>query len=1047
MKQIIILISIIFGFYPTSNAQSVVSIFAGGGSSLGDGGPATAAMVGSTQGICSDGAGNIYFMDVAYQRVRKVTPTGIISTVAGNGSAGYSGDGGSATAAQLNAYGLGCDLAGNLFIGDWNNNRVRKVNATTGIITTIAGNGSGTTSGDGGPATAAGINRPIDAHVDLAGNIYISEYSGNKVRRVDATTGIITTIGDMGYPCQLTVDVSGNVFIAQQTGYVRKISTTGIMTIIAGGGSGTGSGIPATATSLAGPEGVTVDCNGNIFIADNDHSLIRKIDASGIITNIAGGGTSSVTYSGIPATSANFHNELITLDYAGNAYVSDDGSSYIYKISNVSPPPTGFTTVPGQNVCIGGITSFGVTGGTWSSASPSVAIIGSYTGIVTGISTGTSAITCTTTGCAPTITSVTVNPFCTGTPVPGTATAISAATCGNPDTLRVTGNSNGCGINYQWQSSNNNVVWNSISGATSSDYAYYSPYTSLYYRCAVTCSGSGITMYSSPVYIPAVAGAGLHTVSNPPDTVCNGADFYLSVCGTPVTSFNVTTWYGDGTWDNNLLTTTGIRHANILHNYAFPGTYSIRQILYDGTMAVDSTTFSYEYHYCSTLPVRFYFDANNDCMFDSGDVSLSVPIAIEVDSNGVAIDHISASSGFYYESKGGPGSVYSFKVLDDTSWITCPSSGIIYDTIVSYVNTYPIKYIGLKVSPLAHFNLAINAVVPVTGVNDQWGHIYVQNITGLPVPSTVMLTFDPLWHITTESHPMPMLSGDTATWVLPTLTPGSTTPYDIYYVLRDYTPFTIGTTVLGNFSASPVIGDINPLNNDEIRNDTIKGGCDPNFMENSPSFCLSDTGISTIQYTIHFENTGNDTAYNIHIMDTLSANVDAHTLNLLMASTNMNIAQFSTGDYNIVKFDFPNINLLDSSHHGACDGAVIFTVNTLPGLSYGSTIDNKAGIYFDYNAVVMTNTVENIYGCPISLSTGQPPLKNIEIYPNPVNDMLTIQSSNQVISQLTIINLMGQPVYTHKYNTESVQVNVAGLPGGIYFIKINGSEVRRFVRE
>ncbi len=217
MKKSIFILMILIGCIASTDAQ--VTVFAGGGSTLGDGGPATAASISGTQGVCSDGAGNVYVMQAGGGRVRKITPAGIISTVAGHGASGFSGDGGPATAATFSAYGLSCDLAGNLYIGDWNNNRVRRVDAATGIITTIAGNGVGSTSGDGGPATAAGISRPIGAAADYAGNVFISEYSGGRIRRVDAATGIITTVATgISSPCQIVADNLGNVFVASQSG-------------------------------------------------------------------------------------------------------------------------------------------------------------------------------------------------------------------------------------------------------------------------------------------------------------------------------------------------------------------------------------------------------------------------------------------------------------------------------------------------------------------------------------------------------------------------------------------------------------------------------------------------------------------------------------------------------------------------------------------------------------------------------------------------------------------------------------------------------------
>lgn len=431
MKNLYLLFVIFFVSYPEMCfAQSLVQIAAGTGVSgfSGDGGPATAARFGSTQGICYDHIShNLYIYDVGNCRVRKINSAGIVSTVAGNGSGGYSGDGGAATAASINGYGLSCDHAGNLYIGDWNNNRVRKVDMSTGIITTVAGTGVGGSSGDGGAATAADIRRPIYACTDIANNIYISEYGSSKIRKVDAITGIISTVASgVGSPVQLAIDGAGNIFIADQGGRIRKVSPSGVVSTYAGGGSGAASGVPATATSLRGPEGVTIDCSGNVIIADNDNNLIRKVDATtGIITTIAGGGLIAVTVAGVPATSARFHNQLICFDETGNLYCTDDSAPTAYRITNVG---SGVSAIGGVlNVCPGGTSTLinSASGGTWSSSNILVATVGSSSGILTGVSGGTAtisysvgsclAIAVVTVSAMPAITGASV--ICLGTPV------------------------------------------------------------------------------------------------------------------------------------------------------------------------------------------------------------------------------------------------------------------------------------------------------------------------------------------------------------------------------------------------------------------------------------------------------------------------------------------------------------------------------------------------------------------------------------------------------------------------------------------------------
>ena len=261
-----------------------------------DGGLAAAAFLSYPAGVAVDTAGNLYIADAGGQRVRKVTLAGIITTVAGNGTPGFSGDGGLAAAAQLNwPKDVATDANGNLYIADTGNSTIRKV-TPAGIITTIAGNSSSGFSGDGGLATNAQLNQPSGVAVDGTGSVYISDTYNFRVRRVDAS-GVISTIAGTGqggslgdgvpsvnavliYPAGLKVDAAGNLFLADWV-RVRKITPEGIITTIAGtGGWGySGDGGPAT-SALVGAWAISLDSSGRILIADPWASVIRALQPS-----------------------------------------------------------------------------------------------------------------------------------------------------------------------------------------------------------------------------------------------------------------------------------------------------------------------------------------------------------------------------------------------------------------------------------------------------------------------------------------------------------------------------------------------------------------------------------------------------------------------------------------------------------------------------------------------------------------------------------------------------------------------------------------------
>ncbi|HXP09099.1 MAG TPA: hypothetical protein VN828_11415, partial [Acidobacteriaceae bacterium] len=250
-----------------------------------------------------------------------------ISTYAGNGTAGYSGDGGAATSAQLHqTEGVTTDSAGNVFIADWTNNVIRKVAAGTGVITTVAGNGTAGFTGDGSAATSAELRGPTGVAVDNAGNVYIADQANNRVRKVAAATGVITTVagnGTAGYsgdggaatsaamysPTDLTFDGAGNLYISDNANNrIRKVSiATGVITTVAGNGTAgfTGDGAAATSAELDAPAGLAFDKAGDIYIADALNNRVRKVAAgTGVITTVAGNGTAGFAGDGGVATSA-----------------------------------------------------------------------------------------------------------------------------------------------------------------------------------------------------------------------------------------------------------------------------------------------------------------------------------------------------------------------------------------------------------------------------------------------------------------------------------------------------------------------------------------------------------------------------------------------------------------------------------------------------------------------------------------------------------------------------------------------------------------------
>ena len=323
-------VCLFFFLIPQLGIAQIITTIAGTGTSgyNGDGILATSAQLNGVQGIALDTAGNIYLGDIGGNRIRKITiSSGLISTVAGTGTAGFNGDGVAATSAQIfNPSALTFDNNGNLYFTDRSNNRIRKISTSTGIISTVAGTGASGFNGDGIAATSASLSSPNEVSFDANGNVFIADWNNNRVRKVDKVTGVISTIcgtGTAGFngdgvlataaqingPCGIIFDNAGNIYIAEYGGArVRKITiSTGIISTIAGTGvfGYNGDNILATNAQLNGCAYIKFDGSGNMYIGDAGNQRVRKLSAgTGIITTIAGNGTQGYNGDGIAATSA-----------------------------------------------------------------------------------------------------------------------------------------------------------------------------------------------------------------------------------------------------------------------------------------------------------------------------------------------------------------------------------------------------------------------------------------------------------------------------------------------------------------------------------------------------------------------------------------------------------------------------------------------------------------------------------------------------------------------------------------------------------------------
>jgi uncharacterized protein (TIGR03437 family) len=438
----------------------------------GDNGPATSAQLNWPEGVAVDPAGNLYIADNFNNRIRKVS-NGVITTVAGDGAQGFSGDNGPAASAQLyGPTGVAVDSAGNVYIADAENARIREV--SKGVITTVAGNGSFGFSGDNGPATSAQLYGPWGVAVGSAGNLYIADEVNNRIRRV--SNGVITTVagngapgfsGDNGPatsaqlygPCGVAVDAAGNLYIADTYNQrIRKVSN-GVITTVAGNGTYgfSGDNGPATSAQLKGPWGVALDSAGNLYIADTSSLRIRKV-SNGVIATVAGNGTFGFSGDSGPATGAQLYGPTgVAVDSAGNLYIADEFNDRVRLLTPVGQctysvsPTTLQAPASGGNLTVsiqttascswavsglpGWITVYGASSGAGSATVTFVAAPNSGTALRTTMSIAGVSVTVTqpaaTTSLLPTIMSVTnAASYATGAVSPGELVTIFGTSIG-----------------------------------------------------------------------------------------------------------------------------------------------------------------------------------------------------------------------------------------------------------------------------------------------------------------------------------------------------------------------------------------------------------------------------------------------------------------------------------------------------------------------------------------------------------------------------------------------------------------------------------------
>lgn len=510
---------------------------------------------------------------------------------------------------------------------------------------------------------------------------------------------------------------------------------------------------------------------------------------------------------------------------------------------------------------------------------------------------------------------------------------------------------------------------------------------------------------------------------------------------------HITISFGDGTTETtySLISNGDYFWWEGSHIYSAPGTYSTQFIATGPDGNSDTATVQDDFtltNTCSSIQGNVYFDNNLDCVIDtSDDPVIGVPVLLKTGTT-IVQTTFTNGKGYYYFG-GTNGTDYTIELLKPDSFgyvPNCPASGTVSFTATG---THVFNF-ATKCSNDTAFDLK--------GDIQGWGFrpgmtgtVYTEviNSTCPPVSGTATLTLDPLltyisnsWGVAPTST-----SANTLTWNFSNLNKDFSWDSGIFSAIEVSTSMSaqLGDSVCLTLSIIPTSGDLNVANNTITKCFEVRNSWDPNMKEVAP------TGTGTVgnvkpnpefTYTVHFQNTGNDVAYNIYIMDTIDADLDMSSLRILSASHKMNPHIISG---NILKFDFPNIMLADSnSNEPASHGMVVYKIKAKSDLALGTEIKNTAHIFFDFNPAVVTNTTLNTIADPLAVEKKFN--NSMQLFPNPTSGKLSLKLNGESLDGITVTNVLGKTVLKEKIHGSQAEINLSALEEGIYTVTLNSGK-------
>ena len=515
------------------------------------------------------------------------------------------------------------------------------------------------------------------------------------------------------------------------------------------------------------------------------------------------------------------------------------------------------------------------------------------------------------------------------------------------------------------------------------------------------------------------------------DSCKNGISFSITV-NNPNTNLTFTTYFGDGNSQTSPVPQTfGFVH----HTYTLPGTYTAKHVLKLSGVPVDSVQFSVTTTLCAYVGLRMYNDANSNCAYNiPGELPVYSPVKVEIDSAGHK-DTVTVTG--WGSVKVYQGQSYTFKLLTTplgTSAL-CPSTGTITMTIPTTSAPVNIDF-GFQCGTTSAFDLAVSYMKGLyRPVGTSYMYMSVTNSSCSPKSGVLTATINSEFTYQSANPTPASVTGNTVTWNITNLNSSTFAHFQVALSPVD-TP-TLGDTLCATAIVTPTTGDANPANNTLTVCDSVVASFDPNEKEVTPKGAVMPG--TKLSYTIHFENLGNDTAFNIYVLDTLSDNLDANSLEMTAFSHRVtsSIIEGANGE-KILRFDFADIMLPYTNSPEYNKGYVKFNMNMKKNLSANTQIHNRAGIYFDINPVVMTNQVTNWID-PNNIKQVVK-MNEVMVYPNPTDGKLTIKADVARYNEIKLVSTMGQSVMANKLSGSETTIDINKLAPGIYYLLLSGPD-------